>query len=499
MFQIPWLSSFMLFITLVVLTGSPTDMNFYKIALLHTTITHVWLLTLQYLQATVGRQVTSSRPPPKPDPVPSPGLLRLQQKNHNLMWHDMSSKAAMLYVPVFSLISFEWSFHSHASIQFMDMVTHDDLSSLSNDIDELLREPPKEWSMDATLDSTLAASLTTPSPKPRPIYFVKRSWFSGRHIQWLCTLLAGLFHIQSAHGFDFQDIVLEATEGVPQFSTGSPTVSFSPSHPGWRTRRRFKKWSHETNSSLPDSQQFWVPKHESCEGDAACKPSEPTSAFLSSFNPASSGMELIVAERLDRLMHHVSVPTKNTKHTVGSSRLPMSPFSTPLVLDWMHHLLWILVPPVVLLPTVKISLPKASVLDSYGAEYTIKLKAYHMPGASVRLLSPQSLYTSIKGSDGHQDATKYTMYIPSVDGHITLEVGSYLWTSKPSPPSNELTYRHQMPVVAHIFFSCGNQNLTAAQKEVLLWHFKLSHAGISSIHNLCRQKRTAKVDTVDES
>eukprot|EP00956_Cyclotella_meneghiniana_P000642 scaffold692_cov55-Cyclotella_meneghiniana.AAC.4 len=61
------------------------------------------------------------------------------------------------------------------------------------------------------------------------------------------------------------------------------------------------------------------------------------------------------------------------------------------------------------------------VLDSYGAEYTIKLKAYHMPGASVRLLSLQSLYTSIKGSDGHQDATKYTMYIPSVTGDVTLE------------------------------------------------------------------------------
>eukprot|EP00956_Cyclotella_meneghiniana_P041393 scaffold225306_cov23-Cyclotella_meneghiniana.AAC.1 len=46
--------------------------------------------------------------------------------------------------------------------------------------------------------------------------------------------------------------------------------------------------------------------------------------------------------------------------------------------------------------------------------------------------------------------------------------------------------------------SARNQNLTAAQKEVLLWHFKLSHAGMSSIHNLCRQNRTAKVDTVDE-
>ena len=33
------------------------------------------------------------------------------------MWHDMSSKAAMFYVPVFSMMSLEWSLHSHALIQ----------------------------------------------------------------------------------------------------------------------------------------------------------------------------------------------------------------------------------------------------------------------------------------------------------------------------------------------------------------------------------------------
>lgn len=34
-----------------------------------------------------------------------------------------------------------------------------------------------------------------------------------------------------------------------------------------------------------------------------------------------------------------------------------------------------------------------------------------------------------------------------------------------------------------------NQNLTAAQRELLVWHFKLSHAGLSTVHNLCRQRR----------
>ena len=64
-----------------------------------------------------------------------------------------------------------------------DMVTQDDLSSLSEDIHQLLQEPPVEWSMDDTLDSTLATSLTTPPPKPRTVHVVnKRIYFSGWHV-----------------------------------------------------------------------------------------------------------------------------------------------------------------------------------------------------------------------------------------------------------------------------------------------------------------------------
>ena len=324
-----------------------------------------------------------------------------------------------------------------------DMVTQDDLSSLSEDIHQLLQEPLVEWSMDDTLDSTLAISLTTPPPKSRPVHVVdKRIYFSGRHVRWLITCLIGLFCTRSAHGYGFQDIVLEASEGVPNFQIGSPTVSFSPSHPGWRTRRRFRNWSKKTSSHLPDSQQFWVPKSASCKGDAACETTDPTSAFLGSFNPASSGMELLVTERLDRLMHHVSVPSKNTKHTVSINleqslnsiiscaskwffpAADESVFNSigtgldaPLVVD--SGASCCITPhreDFTSYGTSKVKVKDLSgvnrvagegtinwkVLDSYGAEYTIKLKAYHMPGASVRLLSPQSLYTSIKGSDGHQ-------------------------------------------------------------------------------------------------
>jgi hypothetical protein len=43
----------------------------------------------------------------------------------------------------------------------------------------------------------------------------------------------------------------------------------------------------------------------------------------------------------------------------------------------------------------------------------------------------------------------------------------------------------------------SNQNLSAAQKELLLWHHKLSHAGLSKVHNLC-QLRKSKVESVKD-
>eukprot|EP00956_Cyclotella_meneghiniana_P042103 scaffold248355_cov50-Cyclotella_meneghiniana.AAC.4 len=62
-----------------------------------------------------------------------------------------------------------------------------------------------------------------------------------------------------------------------------------------------------------------------------------------------------------------------------------------------------------------------TVIDRFGAQQTLELKAYHIPTASVRLLSPQSVFHTIKGSDGHQNALKYTLCIPSDSGDIILD------------------------------------------------------------------------------
>jgi hypothetical protein len=141
------------------------------------------------------------------------------------------------------------------------------------------------------------------------------------------------------------------------------------------------------------------------------------------------------------------------------------------------------------------------VLDKDGEEVEINLRAYHMPKASVRLLSPQSLYKSVSGSDGHQDAVKYTILLP---GGTTIHA-PYGLANLPllllSAKKDQATgfwnqcfsfSADDSDTWAKMLTSASNQNLTPAQKELLVWHHKLSHASLSKIHGLCCRKRKPK-------
>jgi hypothetical protein len=46
--------------------------------------------------------------------------------------------------------------------------------------------------------------------------------------------------------------------------------------------------------------------------------------------------------------------------------------------------------------------------------------------------------------------------------------------------------------------AASNQNLSLAQKELLLWHQHLSHAGLSTVQSLVCHRRASKVDTVSD-
>ena len=126
----------------------------------------------------------------------------------------------------------------------------------------------------------------------------------------------------------------------------------------------------------------------------------------------------------------------------------------------------------------------------------------------MRLLSPQSVFHTIKGSKGHQNALKYTLCIPGDSGDIILDAPY----GRANLPLLQMSSTSETCLWSSMFaFSASdkdawargvcdakNQNLTAAQKEILMWHTRLSHAGLSSVHNLCRQRRTVPVDKADD-
>ena len=120
---------------------------------------------------------------------------------------------------------------------------------------------------------------------------------------------------------------------------------------------------------------------------------------------------------------------------------------------------------------------------------------------SVRLLSPQCLLQLDKTERCKitQDLTAFRVKL----GDGTVLVAPYGMSNLPILPmfvqgddvwTSCFSYNaaDRKAWVCHILDE-QNQNLSLAQKELLLWHHRLSHAGLTSVHNLCLQKRTPKV------
>lgn len=425
-----------------------------------------------------------------------------------------------------------------------DLRSQDSLEELSRDIDQLLAETADDWSLEDP--ASMISSLTAPPRKLPPVKFLH----SPTRFWRLMIMLVGL--CSSATGQAHENLTFEASTTAPSFLSDLPKVNFSRTNPGWRTRRKYRRWSQKAENTMVDSKQFWISQPQPSSSPSAEPSVGPLEIFLSKFNPATAGLQLLITERLDRLHHHVTIPKRKKKHSVAvdlrrSQRsiiataskwfIPAadesvfnsigSGIDAPLIVDSGASCcitphkedFTSYVPSKVKVKDLsgvnKVAgegLISWKVVDRFGAEHELELKAYHMPGASVRLLSPQSVFNTIKGSDGHQNALKYTLCIPSEAGDIILDANygranlpllqmsssstsQCLWSSMFAfSATNKQDQNSWARGITHAW----NLNLTAAQKELLLWHFRLSHAGISSVHALCRERRSAKVDNTDD-
>ena len=122
-------------------------------------------------------------------------------------------------------------------------------------------------------------------------------------------------------------------------------------------------------------------------------------------------------------------------------------------------------------------------------------------------MSPQSVFKSLGGTGG----INHLRFVLFLSDDVTL-VAPYNLSNLPILPlvnSIETTagfwnecfgFSSEMrDAWAHGTLDEKNQNLSLAQKELLLWHQRLSHASLSAIHNLARQKsRKKKVSTEEE-
>jgi hypothetical protein len=137
-----------------------------------------------------------------------------------------------------------------------------------------------------------------------------------------------------------------------------------------------------------------------------------------------------------------------------------------------------------------------NVVDINKKQVTLILPGFHIPTAEVRLLSPQLLLTH-SGGYSHQTSSKIQIHLDSreqLDAHYCphsrlpmlqlFHDNSHqsFWTS-----TFQFTMRESCAYPT--ILSDSNANLSAAQKEVLLWHHKLSHASTAWIQLLMRDRK----------
>jgi hypothetical protein len=148
-----------------------------------------------------------------------------------------------------------------------------------------------------------------------------------------------------------------------------------------------------------------------------------------------------------------------------------------------------------------------AVLDSSGNTRVIEIAGIHIPTAGVRLLSPQVLRHThgIGGSiedDGihltGQDSTIIAKYnavsnlpeLQLVDMPKTSPVwsdtyGELNFSSDPSLSGARQAYLNVIDT--------ENRNLTPGEKELMLWHQRLSHTNISKVRDLCSNRQWVRL------
>jgi hypothetical protein len=141
-----------------------------------------------------------------------------------------------------------------------------------------------------------------------------------------------------------------------------------------------------------------------------------------------------------------------------------------------------------------------SMQDEHGDLVNIELLGYHFPNADVRLLSPQVLLTTV---GGFSTQTVHGVKV-SLDNGINLSAAFCPRSNLLNIPlaheasSKQCFWTQAFGFLADSFQDLNlihnvlrqtNTNLSQSQKELLLWHQRLSHASVKWIQALMRDRK----------
>ncbi|MGH7974178.1 MAG: hypothetical protein ACREBR_01535, partial [bacterium] len=125
-------------------------------------------------------------------------------------------------------------------------------------------------------------------------------------------------------------------------------------------------------------------------------------------------------------------------------------------------------------------------VDNMGIIQKIETEGLYVPEMTTRLFSPQS-YMRKNNNDRSYYMDRHDSKFTFKDGHaMALE-----YHERSMLPLARGFHEHEVSNIAEEIHMCvnedGNQNLTAHQKQLLKWHFRLGHTGFDHVKWLARK------------
>ena len=119
-----------------------------------------------------------------------------------------------------------------------------------------------------------------------------------------------------------------------------------------------------------------------------------------------------------------------------------------------------------------------------GKVVELKLRALHVPSAGVRLLSPQQLLQEHPVPIQIIEVKNHSVRIQFEEGPLECPCNdSNLPVISISTPTQQAS---DLQALNACVMQESNQNITAAQKELLRWHCKLGHPALPDVQRIMR-------------